>query len=90
MLRCRENDLAVILRGPYAGYFVTVGKFIGTEYLLSANRVLTTQDNLWEIKNDDISADFPGKAVRAPDDYLQPIRPGRTPVTTETERRITA
>jgi hypothetical protein len=80
MLRCRENDLAVVLAGKYTGYFVKVVKFLGDEY----------GKDSWEISNPDIEADFPWSQLVCMDSYLQPIRPGCTPVTTETERRITA
>jgi hypothetical protein len=89
MLRCRENDLAVVLVGAYTGYMVTVGKFMGTVNGVDPFGFPGTSHDCWEVKGPGIS--IPGTQVIACEDKrLQPIRPGRTPVTTETERRITA
>jgi hypothetical protein len=91
MLRCKEGDLAVILRGPYTGYFVTVGRFLGTVpgYAMSSGKTITPED-VWEVISQDVKPRFPGARTCVQDINLQPIRPGRTPVTTETKKEVTA
>lgn len=89
MLRCREGDLAVVLAGMYTGYFVTVGKFLGEVHGVDPNGFPGTMPDCWEVEGAGIT--IRGTQTHAcADQRLQPIRPGRTPVTTETEKEITA
>lgn len=85
MLRCKENDLAVVLKGPYTGYFVTVGKFIGTVPGISRNGEHITLNNVWEVISKDVKPRIGGNRTAVRDRNLQPIRPGKVNVTTEKE-----
>jgi hypothetical protein len=68
------------------GYTVKVVKFLGDVNLRQMDGSKQPRKNVWNIK-------VPGDARATwckEDRYLQPIRPGRTPVTTETEKGVTA
>lgn len=90
MLRCRQNDLAIVLAGPYLGFTVKVEKFVGDQYV---NRIDGTQGlshDLWIIKNRDIERELSPRRALIEDHNLQPIRGPRTDQATTTEKEIGA
>lgn len=91
MLRCRENDLAVILKGPYIGFFVTVRKFLGTITGVRPDGFPGVSHNAWEVECAAIPRHYESnQKVAVEDANLQPIRPAPSGVTTETKKEITA
>ncbi|SHL42027.1 hypothetical protein SAMN05216428_102348 [Nitrosospira sp. Nsp11] len=88
MLGCKPNDLAMVLRGPYSGHFVTVKEFIGTSLLWRpVNTAYELWDRLWKVDAPTIPLN--GFRVNCiPDEYLFPIRPGDLKEVEETEKEI--
>lgn len=78
MLRCQENDIAIVLAGPYIGFTVTVGKFVGDGR------------DLWLVRNQDIEDAQQTSNIFAPDRCLQPIRGRGTDQTTTTKKEMRA
>ena len=85
MLRCKENDLAVILSGPYTGFMITVGKYHGTVRGITISGNMKTIDRAWEVIG--IEPHHGTNCLVIPDNHLQPIRGGKVPATTEKEMR---
>ena len=83
MLRCKENDLAVVLKGPYTGYFVTVGKYIGTVTASNRSGETITANRVWEVISKDVKPRNGANRTAVQDRNLQPIRPGKINVTVE-------
>jgi hypothetical protein len=76
MLNCRKGDRAMLLAGPYRGYIVRVGVFMGNtdgmEYVGGGDS--GTLKNMWEIHDRVMELGNPGCNLMAPDHHLQPIR----------------
>ena len=89
MLRCREGDQAIILAGPYIGFIVKVGQFIGDDWVHRLNGTRELHLKLWVIRNRDIERER-GDRIYCPDEYLQPLRGPKTGQTTTTQKEIGA
>lgn len=88
-LRCKKDDMAMILKGPYSGHFVTVKEFMGRTLVWRlSTQMYEMHDNLWDIEAPSIPLD-PGMRTHCmPDAWLLPIRPGDLQETEEKEKEI--
>jgi hypothetical protein len=77
--RCRPGDLALVLRGLYAGYIVTVIE-LADEELLDALGVAENSRPCWVTDKElDWGFDDEYRWALAPDISLMPIRPESEP-----------
>lgn len=75
MLNCRKGDRAMILAGPYMGFIVRVGVFVGdNEGVEYVGGGAGTFRDMWAIHDKVLELENPGCNLMAPDDHLQPIR----------------
>jgi len=79
--------MAIVLKGPYSGHFVTIKEFVGDKLVWR----LTTQTHeflyrLWRVDAPTIRC---FKKNLLPDDALFPIRPGDLQETEEEEKEMT-
>lgn len=47
-LRCKPNDIAIVLNGPYVGYYVTVLRFRGTVLGRYIDGTFDLLENCWQ------------------------------------------
>lgn len=47
-LRCKQDDIAIVLDGPYIGYYVTILKFLGTVTGRYSDGTLGILADCWE------------------------------------------
>jgi len=94
-LRCKKGDMAIIVKGVYAGHFVTVLEFVGNSMGIRPNGDFVEYRDLWLAQSDTIEHPFAylnpcmGKGqIHAPDHHLLPIRPGDLQESDETEKEI--
>jgi hypothetical protein len=83
MLRCKENDLAVLLKGPYTGYLVTVGKYLGTVSGITPYGKLITVDRVWEVSGEGVNPHYDANRPAIQDHQMQPIRSGNVTIKKE-------
>lgn len=90
-LRCKPGDLAYLTSGQWVGYVVEVVRFVGNQPMTGRTGSYEGMgENVWHIKCAAIERDFPkmaGFVLSAPDEILQPIRPGN--VTKEVTEELT-
>lgn len=87
-LRCRKDDIAIVLSGKYSGYFVTVGEFMGTVNVRCGDGKVRLLRDCWEVISENIPL-VPGttKTVFS-DASLLPIPPGDLDESEENEKTL--
>jgi hypothetical protein len=89
-LRCKPDDIAIVLDGPYVGYYVTVLRFLGTAMGRYTDGSLGVLDNCWETtlpRGAKRQARTNGKCAFTDKDLL-PVSPGDLNETEETEKEL--
>lgn len=86
-MRCKKGDLAIVLRGGFAGYIVDVLDFVGKSHDFKSGEA---RNNAWAIRvRGETHSPVYGKRFGATDEDLLPIRPGDLKETeTEKEKEI--
>lgn len=89
-LRCKPDDIAIVLDGPYIGYYVTVLKFLGTVTGRYVDGTLGVLHNCWETtspRGAKRQERTNGKCAFTDSD-LMPVSPGDLNETEETAKEL--
>ena len=86
MLNCMEGDRAVVIRGPFMGFIVTVGKYLGDTDTVTMDGKAMYSGDTWIISNPWIVATHHDCETVMRDASLQPIRGLRNGLLTKEKR----
>ena len=89
VLRCKEGDLAIVLKGRHKGYIVHAVKYVGDTVSQSIHGAQSYSTAAWHVECKALNPLYTERLI-CPDKYLQPIRPPKVAKTTETKQEIEA